>query len=225
MAEDGVACASHTALEVPQTVGDALVDDGRRALGEALGGMSEHEPPDPLGDGPSLNADGRLEGRLRRIEPESAAPVSPKEEPLELEERAPVRPSPPPGPYRAVPPDLRRRLAVRLVIAAALLGAVLLASGLLASKVRRGPGADTVHASTPLDSLLGGGPKAPVVIDSDPPGATVRVGSEKVGVTPWAGDNVWVGPTPVVVELPGYRAWRGTLQGGEEVHLNARLKR
>lgn len=189
--------------------------------------MSEADPPDELQRGPTLNADGQLEGRLARIEPEGAPPLPPPaEEPvLELAERAPKRPEALRDGYRAPIPNPRRQLAARLVLVAVVAGLVLLAAGLLVSKppVRGGPGPDTVHESDVIDQLVGGGPKAPAVITSEPSGATVRIGGQKVGVTPWAGDNVWSGDTPVVIELPGYKPWKGTLHGGEEAHLNARL--
>jgi hypothetical protein len=194
--------------------------------------MPEFDPPDPLQQGPTLNADGRLEGRVARIEPEGAGPLPPPAEApvLELAERAPKRPEPEHQGYRPPIPDVRRQRAVRLVLAAAVAGMVLLVAGLLVSRPaqRSGPPldsgrADTVRESSVIDQLLGGGPKAPAIITSEPAGATVTIGGQKIGVTPWAGDNVWTGDTPVVIELPGYRPWRGTLRGGEEVHLDARL--
>jgi serine/threonine-protein kinase len=188
--------------------------------------MSEPDPPDPLQDGPTLNADGQLEGRLARIEAAGAAPlpVPAQQPPLELAERAPKRPEAPVEGYRAPIPARRRSLAVRIVLAAAIAGAVLLGGGLLFSKPGgAGKPAETVHENGLLDRLVAGGPRPPAIVSSEPAGATVRIGGTVVGVTPWAGDNVWAGETPVVVELPGYKPWRGTLRGGEEVNLNARL--
>lgn len=188
--------------------------------------MSEADPPDDVRTGPALGADGKLEGRLARIEPEGAPPLPPPpEEPvLELAERGPKRYEPTPESYRAPIPHPRRQLAVRLVVAAVIIGAVLLSGGLLVSKPPvRGDPADTVHSTDLLEQLTAGGPKAPAIITSEPAGATVRVGGQKVGVTPWAGDNVWNGETPVELVLPGYKPWKGTLRGGEEVNLNARL--
>lgn len=189
--------------------------------------MSQPEPPDdPLASGPALNADGHLERRLARIEPQGApAPMGADEPALELAERAPKRPEAPPGSYRAPIPSGRRRLAVRIVVAGVVAGLVLFAAALAQSRSRSGHQRDTVRSASILDQLLAGGPRAPVVITSEPPGATVRVGSDVVGQTPWAGDNVWVGELPVVLELEGYRAWKGTLRGGEEVRLDARLKK
>jgi hypothetical protein len=199
----------------------------RRDQYGTIRGMPESDPPDPWQQGPTLNADGRLEGRVARIEPEGAGPLPrPAEEPvLELAERAPKRPEPEHLGYRPPIPDVRRQRAVRLVLAAAIAGVVVLAAGLLVSRPapRGRPSVDTVHESSVIDQLLGGGPKAPAIITSEPAGATVTIGGQKVGVTPWAGDNVWTGDTPIVIESPGYRPWKGTLRGGEEVHLNARL--
>lgn len=76
-----------------------------------------------------------------------------------------------------------------------------------------------------LEQLPRLGETLPVVVTSEPDGATIRVGGEVIGVTPWAGDNVWSGEQPVVLELRGYRPWQGSLQGGREVRLSARLTR
>lgn len=185
--------------------------------------MSENEPSDFLKGGTSLSADGKLEGRLNRIEGEGGPPPVEPAPVLELAEKAPARPEPLQEGYRAPLPQPGRRLAVRILIAALAVGGVLLAAGLLSSRPRPGQAPDRVRTNTPLDSLLAGGEKRPVIISSEPAGATVRIAGQVVGVTPWAGDNLWVGDAPVVLELPGFKDWKGTLKGGEEVHLNARL--
>ncbi|MEW5742613.1 MAG: PEGA domain-containing protein [Myxococcota bacterium] len=181
--------------------------------------MSESEPPDFLKGGPALGADGKLEGRLNRIESGGPPPVN--DAPLELEERPPKRPESEPVAYRDPLPTPGRRLAVRLIAVAVVAGVALLVAGLLSSRPGR-PG-NVVHTNTFLDSLLSGGEKHAVVITSEPAGATVKIAGQVVGVTPWAGDNLWAGDAPVVLELEGFKAWKGTIKGGQEAHLNARL--
>ena len=53
---------------------------------------------------------------------------------------------------------------------------------------------------------LRGKPATPgaLFIDSTPSGATVLLGGEPVGQTPWAGDNVPGGVTTIVLKRPGF---------------------
>jgi hypothetical protein len=61
---------------------------------------------------------------------------------------------------------------------------------------------------------------------SQPTGATVLVGGAVVGITPWAGDNVWPkGPLRVEVRKAGYRSWEATVEGGVEQTVEATLRR
>jgi PEGA domain len=176
------------------------------------------------GGGPVINADGHVEGKVsERIERIEQLPEAPSDAPLELQARAPKPSEPMPSAYRDPVVDLRRRRALRVVIAALVLGCGLIAATLFAPKPTRQALVDTVRDSTVLDQLAGGGGRAPLVISSEPSGATVRIAGEKVGVTPWAGDNVWEGATAVELQLPGYQPWKGSIRGGEEAHLNARL--
>jgi hypothetical protein len=187
--------------------------------------MSEPDPDAPeflKGDGPVLSAEGRVEGkvadRIERIEPEGSAGP-----PLELAPREPKPAEPTATAYRSPVDDARRRRAMRVVIAGLVLGLGLMAATLWGPRPTRQAQVDTVQDSTLLDQLVGGGGRAPVVISSEPSGATVRIAGQKVGVTPWAGDNIWGGATEVVVDLPGYKPWKASIRGGEEAHLNARL--
>jgi hypothetical protein len=180
------------------------------------------------GGGPVITADGRVEGkvseRIERIEQVTEEPSDARADaPLELQPRAPKPSEPTPTAYRDPVVDLRRRRALRVVIAALVVGCGLIAAALFAPKPARQAQVETVRDSTLLDQLAGGGGRAPVVISSEPPGATVRIGGAAVGVTPWAGDNTWEGQVQVVLDLPGYQPWKGSIRGGEEAHLNARL--
>jgi len=72
-----------------------------------------------------------------------------------------------------------------------------------------------------------GTPAPTLLVLSDPSGATVVVGGTEVGVTPWAGDNVWPAKEPLRIEVrkAGYRSWVGLTQGGQQATLEANLKR
>ncbi|HTS82185.1 MAG TPA: PEGA domain-containing protein [Myxococcaceae bacterium] len=73
------------------------------------------------------------------------------------------------------------------------------------------------HVATPAPTLL---------VLSDPSGATVLVGGTEVGVTPWAGDNVWPKePLRIEVRKAGYKPWQGLTMGGKQETLEATLKR
>lgn len=181
--------------------------------------MSDNEPPEFLKGGPALGADGKLEGRLSRIEADGPPPDNSVQ--LELEVRPPKRPDGEPTAYREPTLLPSQRLGLRLIAVALAAGVALLVAGLATSRPSR-PG-EVVRSNTFLDSLLAQGAPHAVVIISEPPGATVKIAGQAVGVTPWAGDNLWADDTPVVLELPGFKPWKGTLSGGREVHLKARL--
>lgn len=65
----------------------------------------------------------------------------------------------------------------------------------------------------------------PVVIDSDPPGATVRAADQVLGVTPWAGNNPYLTDTELTISLPGYQPKKVVLPGAKESHLSVALRR
>ena len=71
-----------------------------------------------------------------------------------------------------------------------------------------------------------GTPAPTLLVLSDPAGATVLVGGTEVGVTPWAGDNVWPKePLRVEVRKAGYRPWMGLTMGGQQATLEANLRK
>lgn len=169
-----------------------------------------------------MTPEGRLEGRLNRVE----APPAEPDEPIELAERPKPKAYEEQQPYRAPHVSGRRSLALKIVIAAAVLGVALLVAALVGPHARtpgKG-GLEMVRDNTVVDSLLSGGTKAPLIVSSEPPGATITIGGAVVGKTPWAGDNTWDGNALVVIELPGYKKWTGKLRGGEQT-ISANLQR
>ena len=180
------------------------------------------------------------------------APTPPSDS-LELAERAPRPPpefAPMPVPDRPVRPPSPEIHWFRWFLVFALLATVaggvyivttarktvdrLLAPGvlerLLPGNARPGPagaghsgaGSDSAasaerHVATPAPSLL---------VLSEPIGATVLIGGAVVGVTPWAGDNVWPkGKVRVEVRKAGYRSWETTVEGGVEQTVEVTLLR
>jgi eukaryotic-like serine/threonine-protein kinase len=71
-----------------------------------------------------------------------------------------------------------------------------------------------------------GTPAPPLLILSEPSGATVFIGGNAVGKTPWAGDNVWPqGPLQIEVRKPGWQTWHGATEGGAERTVQVTLRR
>jgi PEGA domain len=71
-----------------------------------------------------------------------------------------------------------------------------------------------------------GTPAPTLLVLSDPSGATVLIAGTEVGVTPWAGDNVWPKePLKIEVRKAGYKPWVGMTMGGQQATLEANLKR
>ncbi len=71
-----------------------------------------------------------------------------------------------------------------------------------------------------------GTPAPTLLVLSEPSGATVLVGGTEVGVTPWAGDNVWPKePLRIEVRKAGYKPWEGVTMGGKQDTLQANLRR
>lgn len=111
---------------------------------------------------------------------------------------------PPEAPGSEVERPARRRLGV---VALALLAAT--GVGALAFLASRPPAPEPAR----------------VVVNSVPPGATVRVAGRVVGQTPWAGDQPGAAPFEVEVSAPGYEAWTTTLQPGAPASVEAKLKK
>jgi PEGA domain len=68
-------------------------------------------------------------------------------------------------------------------------------------------------------------PKTALVIVSEPPGATISIGSQVVGTTPWAGDNIWVGTQKVTLTHEGFRDASRSFQGQRDSTLNVPMEK
>ncbi len=180
--------------------------------------MSDQDEPFKI-TGPALDIDGKLVGRIEKVEQAGPLPLD-QQPPLELAERGPSHYDEAITNFRGpqpLPPS--QRFGRMVMVLAGVLAVGLLVGGLL-YKPRVQNGLETVSAGG-LDSVFSGHRSA-IIIDSEPQGATVTIAGKKVGQTPWAGDNVW-GVAEVTITLPGYKAWNGKLKGAEDTTLRARL--
>jgi PEGA domain len=172
---------------------------------------------------------------------------------LELAERPPRPPpefAPMPVPDRPVrPPSLEIhwfRWFLVLALLAAVAGGVfvvttarktvdrLLAPGVLErlipgnarpGQAGKGPSGTGTDEAAPAEKRVGT-PAPSLLVLSEPTGATVLIGGAVVGITPWAGDNVWPkGPLRVEVRKAGYRSWAAMVEGGVEQTVEATLRR
>ena len=63
-------------------------------------------------------------------------------------------------------------------------------------------------------------------VESDPPGALVQIGDERMGTTPlYMENNYPKSELEIRVSLRGYHPWKGTFRGGETAAVKAKLKR
>jgi hypothetical protein len=181
--------------------------------------VDENEPD--LSGRPALDRDGQLTGRIQRLElregpPEAEAGGAP----IELVDRPRAVKTLPRQVFRdPVEPRGRRARVIAAVVAILALGA----SGAALLLWKAGPPEDGVRASSALEATIAAR-KEPVLVDSEPPGATVRIAGQVVGTTPWAGDNLW-GDAEVALSLPGYAPWKGRLRPRAESRFSVTLKR
>ena len=184
--------------------------------------VTDEKEGDEILKGPAaLGADGRLEQRFGNVEPAGAPPLH--EERLELAEVAPPVIEPRIERFRDEPPRPSRAWAMKLVIGALLLGVVGLVALLQFKPKLDVPIPDGVRESGLLEQL--GNDRPPIIISSVPSGATIVIGGKTVGETPWAGENLWAGDTPLILRLTGFQRWEGQIKGGQPVTLDIRLKK
>lgn len=174
--------------------------------------------------GPSLRADGTVEGKPPPEVSEEPEPLQPtKEEPLELARKPLNRVSTAPMAYR---PTLGPR---RTWLIAVLFGVVLAGLGIggaaMVFRPKKPLKRPTIEVPAPLRDALPELAGPPVVIESDPPGATVVSSGGTLGVTPWAGNNPFLTDTELTVSAPGYQPKKVILPGAKEAHLSVSLKR
>jgi hypothetical protein len=198
-----------------------------------MAGMATEDEEDVPYKGPALRPDGQITGRTPAASPPPELDArfgamelqrAPSLE-LELAERPPKKVEPRVERFRDEAPPRQRRFGVWVAALAALLGVGLLAVMLVAPPRASPLGPDGVRANDLVDSLLAGGEKRPLVIESTPPGAVITIAGQKAGVTPWAGDNVYPDGAVVTLDLAGHVRWQGKLRANEAQTLDARLKR
>lgn len=174
----------------------------------------------------SLDTDGRVVGQRPPPRAEPAAPraaVQPHASgrphlsalatgDLELVRSKEQRVYDEPEPYREEAPAAPRR---RTAAVAVVLGLVLAGLGGLVLFWKSPRLAATVNA---------GAPKGVLLVSSTPSGAELWLGGNKVGSTPWAADNRFVGKTTYEVRAKGYKTARGTFEGGVETRLEVELE-
>jgi serine/threonine-protein kinase len=88
-------------------------------------------------------------------------------------------------------------------------------------------GADLLGVSLQKPQPLLGHRASPVLtIESEPSGATVRIGDQKLGETPLFIENLYrKGDVEVRLSLRGYQLWTGKFPGGQASELKAKLRR
>lgn len=162
-----------------------------------------------------LDRSGRLEGKGPAKRPASPASKPLHEAPpLELQERAP-------RPEGELDLDKRYREDVgrarRVPIWAIFLALLLVAAG--------GALIAFPDLSRTVTRALPSAPQPILYVDSEPSGATIKVGDTVLGETPYVGENPYSGEVPIQLTLKGYKPWKGTFKGGAEARIDARLKR
>ncbi len=194
-----------------------------------LGAAFEFDP-DWVPQGPTMGADGRLEAdgseRASTAVPPAPvggrplpAPIPADNGPLELARdlSRPAVDEEPSGSapaYRDTPAEPVSQKGRWVMIVATLLA--LSAFAVLAIYTKR---------ATLLPSLgIRAGPAATLYIDSDPPGATVRINGKDLGKTPMVQDNRFAeGEIDFQLLLQDYRPFAGKFRGGEDFQSTVKL--
>ena len=188
--------------------------------------MTDSKEPDEIRSSPAaLDASGRLEQRIGNME-QAGKPLPPTDEKLELAPRAPKAIQARVESYRAeLAARNSRPWAVKLVIAALVIGVGGLGALLFFKPKLDLPAIDGVREANLIDELAAGGEKQPIIVSSTPTGATIFIAGKAIGQTPWAGENQWRQDTPIVIKLTGYQPWEGKLKGGQPQTFDVRLKK
>ncbi len=136
------------------------------------------------------------------------------------------------------PPPKRRRATKSAVIALLAVAAcvALMATYRLARKRYASAMFDLAHLTVWSKSLVRTGEKLkeslpersfPVLqIESDPPGALIHIGEERIGKTPLYTENIYPrSEIEIRLSLSGYYPWKSKFSGGETAVVRAKLKR
>ena len=217
--------------------GKALGEDGALRPAKPIPLLNEvaKAPDVPRAPGTSLLDDPAYEPTVISTPPRVWNPAA-RTEVVELAERPPppmesdFTPPPPETPPRITTPDIAwgKWLFRGLVLGAVVVGLWFVVNGRLPAW--KGLSLDSLKSGEPKEEPKQekrvGTPAPTLLVLSDPPGATVLVGGTEVGVTPWAGDNVWPRePLRIEVRKAGYRPWVGLTMGGQQATLSANLHR
>jgi hypothetical protein len=138
-------------------------------------------------------------------------------------------PPKPEKPARITTPDIRwgRWLGRAVLLGALVAGGWFALGGKLPAF--KGFSLDFLKADTPKEEAKEKRvftPAPTLLVLSEPAGATVLINGTEVGLTPWAGDNVWP-KEPLRIELrkAGYKPWQGLTMGGKQDTLDATLRK
>ncbi len=217
-------------------------DEDQIFSGKALGEDGAVRPAKPIpllnevprAPGESLLDDPAYEPTVISLPPQMRT-VPDRPERVELADRAPppmesdFAPIRPEKPTRYSTPDIRwgRWLLRAAVLAVLVAGAWLVTTGKLPGW--KGFSFDLFRPEPKKDQVTEkrvGTPAPTLLVLSEPSGATVLVGGTEVGITPWAGDNVWPRePLRIEVRKAGYKPWVGLTMGGQQATLEANLRK
>lgn len=215
--------------------GKALGEDGALKPAQPIPLLNEIPlaplPPAPRAPGVSLLDDPAYEPTIISIPPRV---VSDRPAPVELAE---IRPPPMASDYAPPRPGLRPHFGSpdinwgKWILRAALLAVVAAGAWVVVTgKIPLGKlSLDLLRTGSKKEDVAEkreGTPAPTLLVLSDPSGATVLVAGSEVGVTPWAGDNVWPKePLKIEVRKAGYRPWVGMTMGGQQATMEANLRK
>ena len=86
-------------------------------------------------------------------------------------------------------------------------------------------GESGAESSWRVRKLVGKERRGILTLTSSPSGAEITIDGEVIGRTPWAGDLRWDVGEVIELNLEGYRPWRTTIEAGDELRLDAALRR
>jgi hypothetical protein len=139
--------------------------------------------------------------------------------------------------FNPLPPKRQRRTKSVVITLLAIAACVaLMATYRLARKRYGSTVFDLAHLMVWSKSLVRTGEKLkvslpersiPVLqIESDPPGALIHIGEERIGKTPLYTENIYPrSEIEVRLSLSGYYPWKSKFSGGETAVVRAKLKR